>query len=341
VEIAEGDAVTDSAEAFYLMKQRGIENVVVVGVAANMCVLGRPFGIRQLVQQGMKVVLVRDLTDTMYNPAKAPFVSHFTGTDLVVEHIERHWCPTVTSVDFLGGKEFRFKEDTRPHLVIVAAEDEYRTEESLPAFALSHLGKNYRTTMVYADVKDRTRLPGNEIIDEADALLLSVRRRPLNEAILARIRRFLEAGKPLVAIRTSSHAFAVRPGEKVPEGGAQWPEFDAEILGGNYQGHYPEAMKTTVQVVPEAAKHPILEDVRTDAFPVATSLYKTSPLKAGTTVLMQGTVEGKPAEPVAWVRELPGKGKVFYTSLGGVSDFKDPAVTRMLANGVRWAVGKQ
>ena len=71
----------------------GIDNVIVMGVHTNMCVLGRPFSIRQLVYQGINVVLMRDMTDTMYNSRSAPFVSHFTGTDLVVEHIEKHWCP--------------------------------------------------------------------------------------------------------------------------------------------------------------------------------------------------------------------------------------------------------
>jgi nicotinamidase-related amidase len=105
------DAITDSAEAFYLMKQRGITNVIVMGVHTNMCVLGRPFGIRQMVYQGQNVVLMRDMTDSMYNPAQRPFVSHFRGTELVVEHIERHWCPTITSSDFTGRPAFRFKED--------------------------------------------------------------------------------------------------------------------------------------------------------------------------------------------------------------------------------------
>ena len=113
IEIVDGDAITDSAEAFYLMKQRGIRNVVVAGVHTNMCVLGRPFSIRQMVRQGQNVVLVRDLTDTMYNPRMSPFVSHFAGTDLVVEHIERHWCPTVTSDQILGGAPHRFADDER------------------------------------------------------------------------------------------------------------------------------------------------------------------------------------------------------------------------------------
>jgi hypothetical protein len=59
------------------------------------------------------VLLMRDLTDTMYNSRKRPFVSHFTGTDLVVEHIEKYWCPSITSADILGGEPFRFKGDER------------------------------------------------------------------------------------------------------------------------------------------------------------------------------------------------------------------------------------
>ena len=102
IEIHDGDAITDSDEAFRLMKSRGITNVIVMGVHTNMCVLGRPFSIRQMVYQGMNVALMRDMTDTMYNPAMKPFVSHFTGNDLVVEHIEKFWCPTITSADLLS-----------------------------------------------------------------------------------------------------------------------------------------------------------------------------------------------------------------------------------------------
>ena len=111
IKMEKGDAITASAEAFYLMKQRGIKNVIVMGVHTNMCVLGRPFSIRQMVYQGQNVVLMRDLTDTMYNPRMRPFVSHFRGTDLIVEHIGKFWCPTITSVDFVGGEPIRFKND--------------------------------------------------------------------------------------------------------------------------------------------------------------------------------------------------------------------------------------
>ena len=113
--IADGDAISDSGvEIWNLQEARGIKNVILLGVHTNMCVLGRPFGLRQMAKNGRRVVLVRDLTDTMYNPKQRPFVSHFQGTDLIVEHIEKFVCPTITSVDLLGGEPFRFSADKRP-----------------------------------------------------------------------------------------------------------------------------------------------------------------------------------------------------------------------------------
>lgn len=113
IQIKDGDAITDSAEAFYLMKQKGIKNVLVCGVHENMCVLGRPFSIRQMVRQGQTVLLVRDLTDTMYNPRMRPYVDHFTGTDLMTAHIEKYWCTSITHDQIVGDKPFRFSEDQR------------------------------------------------------------------------------------------------------------------------------------------------------------------------------------------------------------------------------------
>jgi len=114
LEVHDADAVTDSAEAYYLMHQRGITNVMVMGVHENMCVLGRPFAIRQMVKLGQNVLLVRDLTDTMYNSRRRPYVDHFTGTDLVCWHIEKYWCPTITSDQLVGGRPFRFAADAQP-----------------------------------------------------------------------------------------------------------------------------------------------------------------------------------------------------------------------------------
>ncbi len=112
LKIKEGDAITDSTEAFFLMRQRGITNVFVMGVHENMCIVNRSFAIRQMVYQHQNVVLVRDLTDTMYNPQMKPYADHFTGTDLMAWHIEKYWCPTITSDQIIGGKPFRFAADT-------------------------------------------------------------------------------------------------------------------------------------------------------------------------------------------------------------------------------------
>ena len=115
LEIGPDDAISDNGEEVYnLLQQFGIDNVIILGVHANMCVLGRPFSIRQMVGLGKNVFLVRDLTDTMYNSRKSPHVSHFAGTDLVVEHIEKYWCPSITSADIVGGAPFHFQANQRP-----------------------------------------------------------------------------------------------------------------------------------------------------------------------------------------------------------------------------------
>jgi nicotinamidase-related amidase len=114
IEIAESDAISDDGqEVWNLLASRGIDNVILCGVHLNMCVLGRPFGIRQMTALGKKVALMRDLTDTMYNPERPPGVSHFAGTDLMVEHVERYWCPTFTSTDITGAASFRFRDNPR------------------------------------------------------------------------------------------------------------------------------------------------------------------------------------------------------------------------------------
>lgn len=100
IKISAADVVSDNgAEIWNYFEQEGIRNVAIMGVAANMCVLGRSFGIRQLTKLGMNVVLVRDLTDAMYDPRDEPFVDHQRGTELVIEHIEEHWCPSVEAAD--------------------------------------------------------------------------------------------------------------------------------------------------------------------------------------------------------------------------------------------------
>jgi nicotinamidase-related amidase len=112
IEIGPEDAITDKGqETWNLLSARGIDNVILAGVHLNMCVLGRPFAIRQMVHMGKNVALMRDMTDTMYNHEKRPFVSHFQGTQLVIEHVEKYWCPSLTSTDITGKPAFHFSQD--------------------------------------------------------------------------------------------------------------------------------------------------------------------------------------------------------------------------------------
>ena len=103
----------DGQEIWSILENRGIEHVILMGVHLNMCVLGRPFGLRQMAKNGKDVVLMRDLTDTMYNPQRSPHVSHFQGTRLMIEHVENYVCPTITSDQVIGGVPFRYKGDDR------------------------------------------------------------------------------------------------------------------------------------------------------------------------------------------------------------------------------------
>ena len=97
------DYVSDNGvEAYSLMKEKGITTLFVMGVHTNMCVLNRSFAIKQMVKWGVHTYLVRDLTDAMYNPKMKPFVTHERGTNLIVEHIEAHWCPTVLGKELKG-----------------------------------------------------------------------------------------------------------------------------------------------------------------------------------------------------------------------------------------------
>lgn len=106
VAVGPDDAVSDSGqELFNLLEQRGIGDVVVIGVHTNVCVLGRPCGIRQLVRMGKRPLLCRDLTDSFHRDPRG----HFAGTEEVVAHVERWWCPTVTSDQLAGGTPFRFR----------------------------------------------------------------------------------------------------------------------------------------------------------------------------------------------------------------------------------------
>jgi nicotinamidase-related amidase len=336
----ERDAVSDSGvEIWNLLEHLGIDNVVLMGVHTNMCVLGRPFGLRQLARNGKNVVLMRDMTDTMYNPARWPFVEHFRGTDLIVEHIEKYVCPTITSDQLIGGQSFRFTKDVRPRMVLAISEDEYKTEQTLPEFVRDmvkdRLGVDVR--ILTGDANPPHDLPGLvAALENADLLLVSMRRRSLPKADLDAIRTLIAAEKPVVGIRTASHAFDAKG--KLAGGRAVWPEFGAEVLGCNYTGHHDPKEKSNVTAVDEWRRHPILTGVGLP-FTGHGSLYRVSPLAKTATPLLTGSIPNQPVEPIAWINRA-GRSRVFYTSLGSPEDFQTPAFRRLLANAILWALDR-
>ena len=104
ITVAPADVVSDNgAEVYNVLQERGIKTLLVAGVHTNMCVLHRSFAIKQMTRWGVRCVLIRDLTDSMYNPKKPPFVSHEEGTERIIQFIEKYWCPTVLSKDLLSG----------------------------------------------------------------------------------------------------------------------------------------------------------------------------------------------------------------------------------------------
>ncbi|MCH9655420.1 MAG: isochorismatase family protein [Planctomycetes bacterium] len=94
------DVISANGQEIYnFLEQEQRKNIVIMGVHTNMCVLGRPFGIRQMRYLKKNVVLCRDLTDALYDPRDRPYVSHTRGTEMIIEHIEEHWCPSILGRD--------------------------------------------------------------------------------------------------------------------------------------------------------------------------------------------------------------------------------------------------
>lgn len=320
IQIADGDAITDNGQEVYnLLKQRGIKNLLVCGVHTNMCILHRSFAIKQMTRWGVHCALVRDCTDAMYNPRRAPYVSHACGTGMVIEHIEQYWCPTILSAHILADAK-------KPKVVLISAEQEYKAKETLPKFAkevLEPLG--FATQHLNSD--DVKSIAGLEALDDADVLVLYLRRRTLPEDQLAKFKAWFDAGKPVIALRTASHGFQ------------NYLEFDKAVLGGNYQNHYGKGAAVKITLVDKAETHPILRGVK-GPFESNGTLYKVSPLRDGTTPLLTGVFQDKPAEPVAWTHTYKG-GRIFYTSLGHPDDFNVPQFQRLLTNAIYWAADKQ
>ncbi|MDR2383222.1 MAG: cysteine hydrolase [Prevotellaceae bacterium] len=347
------DLISDSgAELGAYFKKRGIKNVILTGVAANMCIVGRSFGVRAMERMGMNVVLMRDMTDVMYNPAKAPFVDHYSGLDLMLEYIETYICPTIVSTDFTGTKQFRFSDDRRKRVAFLTAEGEYHANQCLPEFAHDLTLKNIHCDFALGVPKmqgeGRHNLENLQILEDADLAVLFIRRRALEPEKMAMIKQYFASGRPALGIRTSSVAFdakgnvpregggIVEATEKASEFLAQWTELDKDVWGGNYRGHYEHRKDgTDIAIVPGMENHPLLKGVK--PFNSLNWLYQCGPLRSDKArVLLTGANPGKPLEPVFW---LNGD-NIIYTSLGHWDDWKIESFRNLMFNTVEYLINR-
>lgn len=207
-------------------------------------------------------------------------------------------------------------------LCMISGSFEYGSQKSLSIFheyMITEHGAD-PTLLVYASEDDN---PSLEPIEQTDVLLVFTRRLNTEGYELERFQNYCAQGKPIVGVRTASHAFQ------------NWLAFDKEVLGGNYEGHYGAGLKAHVEFAEDAQDHPILRGVV--PFDSHGSLYKNTPIATDAQLLLNGRTE-EHLEPVAWTRQHQG-GRVFYTSLGHQQDFREPMFLKMLANSVLWGSG--
>ncbi len=209
---------------------------------------------------------------------------------------------------------------------LVSGSAEYRSDISLPKFK-TYLEDRYNAECTLLQARGFEELPGLEALEDCDVALFFTRRLTIDGEPLERVKQYCESGRPIVALRTASHGFQ------------NYLEFDHEILGGNYNGHYGNGPTQNVTILSEVKDHITLNGV-TGRIASRYSLYKTAPLAENCRVLMTGSIPGEEEQPVTWTRVLNGQ-RIFYTQLGGVEDFENALFCRMLANALFWAAEKE
>ncbi len=250
------------------------------------------------------------------------------------------------------------------HVVFVAGDEEYRSEESMPMLAkmvARELGA--RVSVRFAldsagnvDPNVNDNIPGLEVLDSADLLVLFTRWRKLPDAQAKYITDFAESGKPLVGFRTSTHAFLYENDSLRQHLNDAWPTavFGQQWI--THHGHFDDgdAPLTSVETIAERADHPILRGV--EPFQAYSWLYhvdggawninpKTAHLLRGTSLRSQHEAEGRLEEfpltnPVAWTNDYQGA-RVFFTTLGHPYDWREASMRRLALNGIAWALGQE
>ena len=239
-------------------------------------------------------------------------------------------------------------------VTFLVAEHEYGTPQSLPKFAAQHLDPlGIESAFIFAASDDRGSEDCHKFegiaagLDSADVLVISTRRRYPLEEDMAKIRNWIESGKPTVMIRTASHAFGERTkgdGYQAPEGHASWNTLDVDVLGASYQGHYKEKntdnhLNVNAWIEESAASHPIVQGLDfSESFMVGDKLYEYIDIEPQVEVLLSARYEeGEPSHPIAWTNQKNGL-KVFYMSPGGLDEMALTQVQSLLKSAVLWGM---
>ncbi|WP_436716911.1 ThuA domain-containing protein [Roseiconus lacunae] len=254
------------------------------------------------------------------------------------------------------------------HIVFIAGDHEYRSEETLPALArilAKHHG--FKCTVLFTvDPKTGEIVPGNnnipglEALQSADLMVNFLRFQDLPDDQMQHIVNYLDRAGPVAGLRTASHAFRI-PNEskfskysyKSTESGYEGG-FGRQVLGETWVGHYGKnhVMSTRLDLVPEQKSHPVLRGV--DSAWVVAGGYWADPMPGSTVLAMAQPLDGmspdskpaadKPPCPGTWVRTYHGKqgeGRVYTTLYGASEDIENEGFRRMFVNGCYWAMGME
>ena len=264
------------------------------------------------------------------------------------------------------------------HIVLVGGDEEYRSEESLP-----QLGKilsqrhGFKCTVLFAidpktseiapEVVDN--IPGLEALGSADLMIIATRFRNLPDSQMKHIVDYLESGKPVVGLRTATHAFNI-PDEHATYAKYHWKSnakdyekgFGKQVLGETWVAHHGKHKfeSTRGLIAPEAKDSPIVRGIKDGDIWGPTDVYTvTLPLPGDSKPVVLGQVlqgmkpDDKPVEgdknspmmPVAWTKTYEAKdgkrGRVFTTTMGAATDLVSEGTRRMIVNGVYWALGME
>ena len=256
-------------------------------------------------------------------------------------------------------------------VVLIGADEEYRSEETMPQLArILSERHGFRTIVLFAiDPKDgtinpnvNTNIPGLENLKRADLVIMLVRWRNLPDDQMKAFIDYAESGKPLIGMRTSTHPFNLKEGPYRKyswdyKGGDYEGGFGRQVFGETWIEHHGAHGKEGTRgiIAPGQEKHPILRGIRPGTIFGPTDVYRVRlPLPGDSVPLVLGQVtqtlkpdsaavtgeKNSPMMPVAWTKTYRGA-RVFTTTMGAAEDFSYEGTRRMLVNAVYWALGME